>query len=339
MNLSGLYILDGNEKISLDGDYSKDILINKMIDNWVYYMECHKCGKSDYCKYTEPHNVNPHKKAEIQCGVVRDFIRNYVNSTFDSIQSLTHEQKQAYLDSAYYLSQYVQSAEIGIGTLINEDYLTTWEKFTPALYGFTKTTLDFLNKAHKEMKHLEMFGSKRNLILVEGHSENIFVENFSDIKVLNYEGKGRIRYDKIELLVQQYKNDGYEVYLQTDKDGKPQNENVNKIINEGLIKEENIFQFKYDFETSIPLKLFYKILKDNELISDTFEVFKEDITLQRGIVYSVESKYDISINKRMVANEVSLAIHKLSRTRNLYQDEKFLSTEIGQFWNFISRII
>ncbi|QSZ41365.1 hypothetical protein GJV85_04340 [Sulfurimonas aquatica] len=340
MILDGLYLYRyaNSDRIELNGIHSKESIIELMVDEWIYYMECHKCGKSDYCKYTEPHNVNPDKKAEIKCGVAKDFITNYINNTFDSIEDLEIEQKQAYLDTAYYLSQYVQSAEIGIGTLINEDYLSVWGEFAPALYGFTKEPLDYLNKAHKEMKHVGMFRSKKSLILVEGYSENIFVDNFSDIKVVNYEGEGRIRYDKIEFLVQEYQEDGYEVYLQSDMDGKPHNDKVNKIINGGLIKEENIFQFKHDFESSIPAKLFYTILIDNELISDTFENFEEGIDLQRGIVHYVETKYDISINKRMIATEVSLAIHKYSRRRNLYQDERFLDTEIGKFWNFIRKV-
>jgi len=334
-----LYIYSDKEKVDLVGLHSEDMIIEIMIDKWIPYMECHKCGKSDYCKYVEPHRVNPDKKAEIKCGVAKDFITNYINTTFNSLDGVEDEQKQAYLNAAFYLTEYVQSAEINIGTFINKEYLDYWGTYAPGLYGFTKQTLDYLNKAHKEMKYLEMFSSKKNVILVEGFSEEIFIQNFSGIEVLNYEGKGRIDFSKIEFLVKQYQEKGYEVYLQSDLDGSTENQKVNRIIREGLIKQENIFQFKHDFETAIPPRLFYNILLDNELITDKYEDFKKDVDLKRGIVKYVENKYSISINKRMIATEISLIIHKLSRGKNLYEDGDFSTTEIGKFWNFFNRII
>lgn len=49
------------------------------------------------CKY----GVNPDKKAEIKCGVGRDFITNYINTTFNSLDGVDDEQKQAYLNAAF----------------------------------------------------------------------------------------------------------------------------------------------------------------------------------------------------------------------------------------------
>ncbi len=337
-NTDSLHIIGFSENIKVE-DFSKDALIELMIENWIPWMECHKCGKSDYCKYVEPHGANPDKKAEIKCGVAQDFIRNYINTTFDSIQDLSKEQKQAYLDAAYYLSQYVQSAEINIGTFISEDHLSGWGSYAPALYGFTKQTLEYLEKAHREMKHLEMFKSKKNVILVEGFSEEIFVKSFSDIEVVNYEGNSRIDFGKIEFLVKQYQEKGYEVYLQTDMDGKTENQKAKKIIEKALIEEKNIFQFKHDFETSIPLEKLFAILRSNEIVDVSFEDFEKDIDLKSGSIKHIENKYAVSINKRMIANEISLMINNLSRRTNLYYDENFLDTEIGKFWNFIKRII
>ncbi len=341
MNLDNLYLYSysDKEKIDLSGTYCKESLIKIMIDKWISYMECHKCGKSDYCKYTEPHGANPNKKAEIKCGVARDFIINFVNTTFNLVKDLDNTQKQAYLNAAYYFTEYVQSAEINIGTFINKDYLSGWGSYAPTLYGFSKQTLDYLNKSHREMKHIDIFNSKKNVILVEGFSEKIFVENFTDLEVINYEGKGRIDFSKIEFLVKEYHDKGYEVYLQSDLDGKNENQKINRIIKEGLIKEENIFQFKHDFETAIPPKLFYNILQDNELIEDDFEDFKKNANLSQGIVKHVKNKYGVDVNKRMVATEISLMIHKLKYRKNLYEDQDFLNTEIGKFWNFVSRIV
>ena len=255
----------------------------------------------------------------------------------------TQEQKQAFLNTAFHLTQYIQSAEQNIGTLSNLDYLSAWGDFAPSLYGFTKDTLEHLTNAHIEMKHLPMFRSKRNVILVEGHSEEIFIRNFTarDLEIINYEGNSRIDYEKIEFLVKQNQEKGYEVYLQTDKDGKTTNQRVEKIKKKGLIKVENIFEFKHDFETAIPLEILYEILVDNGYIADDtdFEDFSKDIDLRSGIVKHIEKKYGISINKRIVANEISMRLNEVSHSVNLYTNEEFLATEIGKFWNFFKRII
>lgn len=318
LDLNGLYLKTlYKTDIQLINKYTKETLSDLMIYNWVPWWECHKCGRSDYCKYAESHSIYPDKKLEIKCGVATNFIQNYINTIFKDFRTSTPEQKQAYLNTAFHLSQYVHSAEISIGTLSNLDYLSGWGKYAPGLYGFTKDTIEYLTNAHIEMKYIPIFNSKRNLILVEGHSEEIFIKNFRsrDLEVINYEGKSRIDYSKIEFLVKQYQDEGYEVYLQTDKDGKSINQDTEKIRKSGLIKDENIFEFKHDFETAIPLKSLHSILIDNEYISVDidFKDFEKDIDLKGGIVKYINKKYGISINKRTIAMEISIRLNERSR--------------------------
>jgi len=128
-----LYTSSDKRTIKLSGSYSSESIIKLMIKEWIPYMECHKCGKWDYCKYVEPHRVNPNKASDIKCGVAKDFITNYINTTFASIEDLEPKQKQDYLDTAFYLSQYVLSAEISIGTFIRQDYLEGWGSYASAL--------------------------------------------------------------------------------------------------------------------------------------------------------------------------------------------------------------
>lgn len=80
---------------------------------------------------------------------------------------------------------------------------------------------------------------------------------------------------------------------------------------------------------------------DNGYIADDtdFEDFSKDIDLRSGIVKHIEKKYEISINKRIVANEISMRLNEVSHSVNLYTNEEFLATEIGKFWNFFKRII
>ena len=75
----------------------------------------------------------------------------YEKTLFDKIEDLTEYQKQAYLNSAYYLTCFTQNSEQTIGGLTNKDYLSVWGEYAPSLYGITKETNDLLNKGLKKV--------------------------------------------------------------------------------------------------------------------------------------------------------------------------------------------
>jgi len=50
-NLNNLYIIGFTDNIKLINSYNKEEITQLMIENWIGYFECHKCGKWDYCKY------------------------------------------------------------------------------------------------------------------------------------------------------------------------------------------------------------------------------------------------------------------------------------------------
>ncbi len=334
--LDGLNLIDpGKDPIALAGGYSEEELTQLMIDNWIPYFECHKCGKWDYCKYAQKHPANPERSIDIQCGVAVDFVRNYINTTFSMIGELSTSERQAYLNSAYYLTCYVQNSEQLVGSFISEDYLKYWGEYAPWLYGMSKETSNFLADAHREMKDVPFFKSQKSVLFVEGESEKIFADTFLDIEVENYSGNGRLKYDKIEYTFRKYTERGYKVYLQSDNDGKPENQVVAKIIAKGLLPEENVFCFKYDFETAIPIHVFHQILIDNKLIEDTFDNYIAEYIGNIGIVKYTERKYGITLNKPFLSTKLCEFIDASSHQSNLYYDEGFLKTEIGQFWYFL----
>src|SRR5258707_14831623 len=104
LDLTNCNFLDiyGAERIPLEGEYSKDALTKSFTEHWIPFMECHKCGKSDYCKFALPHPRNEQKKQEIRCGVAETAIQNFVAHTFDIAGTLDLKGKQAYLDGAFY---------------------------------------------------------------------------------------------------------------------------------------------------------------------------------------------------------------------------------------------
>jgi hypothetical protein len=335
LNLDNLYIIGFLNNIKLENNYSKEEITNLMVDNWIGYFECHKCGKWNNCKYAQKHPANPNRSVDIRCGVAIDFITNFIDTTFSLLDDLTIYQKQSYLNSAYYLTQFIQDIEQTIGTFSNKDQMSGWGEYASSLYGMTKETSNLLNKAHKEMKNVPFFNSKRSVLFVEGESEEIFANYFLDIEVVNYGGEGRLAYSKIEYTIKQYHDKGYKVYIQADKDGKPENQKVKSIITKGLVQEENIFCFNHDYETSMPIKLFYNILIDTKTIDDTYENFKSDYDTTKSIVKYVETKYNITLSKPLLSTKLCEVVSKSFSEINPYYDKNFLKTEIGQFWYFL----
>ncbi len=260
------------------------------------------------------HPANPDRSIDIRCGIAIDFITNFINTTFSLIEDLNEYQKQAYLNSAYYLTEFVINTEQVIGRFTNKEHINGWENYAPSLYGINTNYIDeFLKKAQKEMKNVPFFNSKRSVLFVEGESEEIFGNFFLDIEVVNYGGEGGITYTKIEYTIKQYQDKGYKVYIQADKDGKEENNKVKKIISKRLVDKDNIFCFRYDFKNEYDGKI--------------------------GIVKYIETKYEISIDKPKLSQKICEYIDMSSEQTNLYYDEKFLNTEIGEFWDFLKRKI
>jgi hypothetical protein len=340
INLNDLNIMGFSEKIKLKDSYTKVEITSIMIDNWLGYFECHKCGKWDYCKYAQKDPVNPNRSIDIKCGIAIDFITNFIDTTFFLLEDLNEYQKQAYLDTAYYLTKFTLNSEQVIGRFTNKEHIEGWGDYGPSLYGINTNFIDeFLKKAQKEMKNVPFFNSKRSVLFVEGESEEIFANSFLDIEVVNYGGEGNLTYSKIEYTIKQYQDKGYKVFIQADKDGKTENQNVNKLISKGLVEEENIFCFKYDFETSIPLHILFKLLNEIKIFSEDYNDFKINYDNITNIAAYIKTKYNISINKPLLSKKLSEYIDKSSHETNLYYDESFLDTEIGQFWDFLKRKI
>lgn len=342
-----LYIIDsfGVDKIFLDDSFNQTDLLKLMIDNWIPYYECHKCGKWDYCKYAKKNPANPNRSIDIKCGIAIDFLTNYINTTFNLISELAHNKIQSYFNVAYYLTQYVMASEQQIGNFISTDYQKYLGHYAPMIFGQTKSLRKLLDKAHIEMKNLDFFHSHQSVLFVEGNSEEIFLNemkklhliDFLYLEVENYAGEGRIRYDKIEHYFKTYQSKGYEIYLQTDLDGKEKNQNIEKIISKNLLTEEKIFSFKFDFETSIPIKILHLLLTQNNIIDDTFENFTKEYKKDCSIVKYFEKKYSKDFPKTLIAKELA---EKMNRDSHKWlNDENFFKTELGKFIRFIQREI
>lgn len=336
----------GVEKIPIETIVTRESLLSHMVDLWIPYYECHKCGKWDYCKYAQKHPANPERSIDIKCGITIDFLTNFINSTFDLIAELPYNQIQSYLDTAFYLTQYVMNSEQLVGSFIDADYQEYLGSYAPMLFGQTKRIRNLLDKAHAEMKNISIFSSIQSILLVEGNSEKIFLDemkkthliDFLYLEVEHYGGMGRIQYDKTEHYLNTFKEKGFRIYLQADNDGKGINQNITKIVNKNLVENDNVFTFKYDFETAIPKKLLYMALKelyaDIPSLSNFFKTYQNN----ESIVKFIKRVHNIEISKTLVAKKIAELLIRYENKIRWWQDDNFLATELGQFMSFIRNI-
>lgn len=351
MDLSGYYIFDiyGVERITLDGNYSADSLAEIFIDKWIPYLECHRCGRWDYCKYAQQHPANPERSIDIKCGVVVDSIRNFVRASFTVLEKLEPDKIQEYLNGAFFYFKFIYDAELYIGMCMDFGFCEDYGEYAPAIFGGMRRLRDSLNNLGSSWKDIPEFRSKRPVLFVEGSSEKEFLDEmkishsawFLYLSIEVYGGKGNRRSKRIQMLLDKYKDLGYEIYAQGDADGE-HTDIFRSLIKSGSVKEENTFVFIHDFETAIPHRLLYASLKEMKIIN---EISEQDFS-------AALAENDASIAKKLLekfGSDIKPQKLKLARTiarilrhprANWWQNGKFMSeTELGRFLRFIQRII
>ena len=133
---------------------------------------------------------------------------------------------------------------------------------------------------------------------------------------------------------------GYKIYIQGDADGK-HSEIFKELIRKGSVKEDCTFVFKYDFESSIPLGLLLKALHDlGELLDIQLDEFRNKLSPHdRSVVKKIEDVWGLKLEP-LKLDIATIIAESLNNPRwAWWQDEKFMKTELGQFIDFIIKII
>jgi hypothetical protein len=338
INPYGLYPLE------LKGEFDKESLANKLVERWIPYYECHKCGRADYCKFTIPHKYVDNKFQDIQCGVVVKVLRNFIDQTFNLLDKYNKEQLQKYFDGLYYFQKFIYQTELETGMFLDKGMLDWYREFSPSNYGHILYIRHYLDKLGENFMELSEFGATKGMLLVEGETEKVLINrlisngDFSDKQFIiqSYEGKKNKSEKKIKILIERSREIGYDIYIQGDKDG----ENINFFqnhINNNLIEENHTFQFSYDFETSIPKILLYDILNTLKIIDcDSEEFIHKVADKKQSINKTIFEEFEIDLNKYKVdiADKLGIIIRHLQWRTN----ESIHNSELGEFLEFVYRI-
>jgi hypothetical protein len=339
-----IYDIYGVGRKKLTGIFTKESLIELFCNEWITWVECHECGRADYCKYTEPHPCNPDRKMQIPCGVAVDSIKCYVSNTFPLLEKMNTERLQKYLDGSYFFSQFIAGAEQMVSMFI-ADNLSIYGSHAPALIGQITGLRDTLNKLASNLSEIPEFNIQRGVLFVEGQSEEAFLNKlkeshsswFLHLIIENYEGEGNSKAKRIQMLLEDYRIKGYSVYIQGDADGKKNREKFNAFLK--IVDERNMFIFRHDFETAVPPDLLlFSLQKLDCLIEITSEEFVKNVNSQdKSVVKIINESYGLDIEPLKIELAIMLA-RVLNKTTGWWSREEFMSTELGQFLRFIQNI-
>jgi hypothetical protein len=348
MDFTGFSIPDiyGVERLPLDGIYTESSLAEKLIDEWIPYFECHKCGKWDYCKFAQRHPTNPHRSIDIKCGVASDCIKNLLKSVFPFLAKMNREQVQEFLDGAFDFYRFIYDAEQYVGMNMDEGFHEYFGEYAPAIYSRIGHLRNYLNSVASHWKELPAFSAKSPVLFVEGYAEKAFIDElrkshlscFLDLSVEVYEGKGNRRSKRIQMLLNKYKSQGLVIYAQGDADG--ENADIFRgLINSGSIDHDKTFVFEHDFETSLSKSLLLASLIEMQFLSEMpIGDFVNQIGSFKGSVNArLKEIFDIDVGPHKI--ELATTAAALLNQVTWWSDEKFMSeTEIGRFLRFIQTI-
>ncbi len=337
----------GIKRCSINGLFTKNELIQKLTDEWVQYYECHKCGRVENCKYVEWRKPDLKIAKDIQCGVAVTAITNITNYTFDLLANSNDKEKQDWLDGAYHLSMFIYKAELQVGNIIDVEVLEHWEDMAPVLFGNLTRLREHLDGVAHYFRNFKVFRSTEKVLFVEGWSEKAFIDRmkgsgfiwFLYFRIEVYGGKGNGRPKRIQMLMNNFADRGFEIYFQCDADGKA-NYALDPIIKKCNISKENTFTFKFDFETAIPpLILLHALQSLGELESVCAESFCKAIDSNKLPVGKfLLDVHGLDINPlKMELATATADLLNASRGR-WSSDDVFIQTELGRFLRFIQSI-
>ncbi|NQU85692.1 MAG: hypothetical protein HQ541_08025 [Mariniphaga sp.] len=343
-----IFEINGFSKKDFIGEYSELQLAEILANEWI--IDCLDCGKHKYCRYGVSNFKNTSNSESYRCNFAVVSLKNFIINTSHAIVDSSNKIKQKYLDSAYYFTTYLLKSEQLNSILVDNEKFKHYGWDTKAYSGLIIPIRDVLNKLSENLKCIPDLFMQTSILLVEGESEMTFINSTRGINnvyrmehfnVECYKGGGNKKLARIEMLLDKYKDIGYSIYFQGDRDGKENQtgyESFFQYVESGYLKKENIFQFKFDFETALPKQLLYNILiKFDELNNITFEEFDEK-TNDKSVNNNLLKEFNINTKTKSLKKRIAHEAGKAFLFLNPLDREQFMKSELGQFVDFLKRI-
>jgi hypothetical protein len=345
-----IFEINGFSKINFNGEFNEIELTERLANEWIPYNDCSKCGKREFCKYSIENSQGKLDTESNQCEYAVNSLKNFILNTSKVVVNSDDIIKQEYLDSLYFFTKYVLKSEQLNSILVNNEQFKHYGWNAKAYSSMIIPIRDILNELSAKLKGIPGLHQKTSILLLEGESEIAFINStrgsgnvfrFDHFILDCYHGGGNKKEKRIKMLLDKYKEIGYSIYFQADRDGKENTtgyESFFQYVKSGFLEKENIFQFKYDFETAIPKKILYDILiKFNELDNVEFEEFDKKTnegSINKSLCHEFKIDTETKSLKKRIASEVGRAFLFI----NPLNSEQLIKSELGQFIDFLESI-
>lgn len=213
MDFTGLSILeiDGITRRELCEEYGDQQLASILIEAWIPYYECDKCGKVDFCKYTEPNPYRPGRKKDIKCGVAVNALQNFVRVSFLKLSRIEKNHQQNVLDAAYYFTRYIYESELYNGLCIDLETLDWFGAYSLGTMVRISHLAEDLTQFRSLLKDIPDFAYNIPVFFVEGEAEEAFLFElqktgsswFQNLNVRCSGGEGNLNAKRVTELFQQ----------------------------------------------------------------------------------------------------------------------------------------
>lgn len=294
-----------------DGRYTLSELLELLVNGWLPYWECHKCGRFSTCPHVERSATNPDHARDIQCGVAKLALRNFLKVSWRKFGDFDVEEKQRFIDGLFHWTQYVLNAEIDIGSYTDDRLLSyRGDALNRRIMSYVSMKRRHLERFAYYFRDLPGFSESPFWVLVEGESEKAFIERLLELRAIDfrvlgvetYSGKGNRRPKKLHL--EHLYSRGFRVVLQADLDGKKGLERGGFVE---YVQEQGgtFFAFQPDFESIFPAPVLHRALELNGI-----EVPLDWLVglVGRGggsVIASVEQRVEVQVSKPNLARTLA----------------------------------
>lgn len=342
--------INGFSRKAFNGEYTITKLIDHLVAEWMPSYACGGCGKNEHCKYSTSIPENSLEDKDSPCRFAVAALSNFVINTSSVLFGATNDTKQKYLDSAFFFCKYILESEQLNSILTDQDKFTNYGWNSKVYSALIIPIRDTLNEFSKCLKDIPELFLETPILLVEGQSEMVFIENLRGngnsfrswfFIVDSYYGKDSKKPSRIKMLLDKYKKIGYSIYLQGDEDGTGDGSGYDKFksyISDSYLSQEKIFQFKYDFETAIPKNILFKTLVDFSLLKNvSFKEF-DNKTNGKSINESLKEEFGIDTKINSLKKQIAISVGKACFTIDPKDEEKFKQSELGHFITYLNNI-
>jgi|GEM_PF-2239998 len=342
--------INGFSRKEFQGEFTVVELVNNLVVEWLPMSSCRNCGRHKNCKYSVYNIEKDLRSPGVQCGFAAEALKNFILNTSFVLSNADNCKKQKYLDCAYYFCWYIFKSEQLNKIVTEQDLFKQWGWDSKAYSSEIIGLRDTLNNLSKCIKDFPELFFKTSVLFVEGESEEIFIENVRGkdtyfrawrFNVECYNGKDNKRNARINMLLDDYKEKGYSIYFQGDEDGRGDGSGYDRFkshINKGYLTKEDIFQFKYDFETAIPRKLLFETLQDLGYLGNvTFNEFNIK-TKEGSINDNLKMKFYVDTKSNGLKKKVAESIGKACFCVNPKNKNDFDKSELSRFIMFLNKI-